>query len=110
MLNKIFGTQKYISSQLKVIDGLNISEEKKEEMIILLFGEYTSFKISQRLMALIITITYLSALILTLIYKYNGIDIKDLITIATAFNVGLVMLAVASFYFGGGTIAAIRGK
>jgi len=110
MFNKIFGTKKYITEQLKVIQELKISNDKKEEMIVTLFEEYTSFKIAQRLMALIIIITYLFAIILSLVYQHYGISIKELITIATAFNVGLVMLAVTSFYFGGGTIAAIRGK
>lgn len=110
MINKIFGTKKFMSNQLQTIDQLKISDAKKEEMIVALFEEYTSFKIAQRLMALIITLTYLFAFVLALVYQYTGTDIKELITIATAFNVGLVMLAVTSFYFGGGTIAAIRGK
>jgi len=110
MFKKIFGTKQHIKDQIELIEKLKISDERKEEMIVSLFSEYTSFKIAQRLMAVVLTLTYLFAIILSMVYQHYGISVKELIAIATAFNVGLVMLAVTSFYFGGGTIAAIRGK
>ena len=110
MLGKIFGSDAYRKKHLETIDALNISDAKKEEMVVDFYGEYTSFKIAQRLLGVMITVVYLIALILAMVYNHMNIDLTSFIAVATAFNVGLVMLAVVSFYFGGGTIAAIRGK
>ena len=110
LFGKIFGTTESIKEQLAEIDRYKIPEEDKIQMRIDVFNSYSAFKIMQRAMALFVTLTYLMGLILAMIYHFKGLDFEGVIKIAAAFEVGLVMLIVAGFYFGGGALDSLKGK
>ena len=57
MIGKIFGTRESIRDQLEFIKALEIPEKDKIQMRIDLFNNYTSFKLAQRYLGLVIELT-----------------------------------------------------
>lgn len=105
---RIFGSERYIETELKKIDAYNLPEEVKVQMKIELFNYYTPFKLFQRYLAAAITVIYIITLLITGYYHYAGLDYKGLVTIVEAFSLGLVMLAIVGFYFGGGALSSLK--
>ena len=110
MFGRIFGTKKAVNYEHSIIDGLDIPDVEKVKLRLELFNRYTAFKMAQRVLALIITLIYVLAMILAAAYHYKGLDYKGVITIISAFELGLVMLSVVSFYVGGGAIASLKDR
>lgn len=110
MIAKLFGTDNAVKKQLDDIEKYDIPEEEKIKMRIEVFHYYTPFKIAQRYLALIITLLYVILFVIAAAYQYKGLDYQGIITISKAFEIGLVMLAVASFYLGGGAIESFKGR
>jgi uncharacterized membrane protein YbhN (UPF0104 family) len=109
MIGKIFGTDKSIKKQIAFIKGLNIEDELKSSMISKIFGYYTPFKLLQRIIALIFTLIFVIAIIIALVANGMGHDVKDVIAIITAFNLGMIILAILGFYFSGGAVESFKG-
>lgn len=105
---RIFGSERYIETELMKIDAYNLPEEVKVQMKIELFNYYTPFKLFQRYLAAAITVIYIITLLITGYYHYAGLDYKGLVTIVEAFSLGLVMLAIVGFYFGGGALSSLK--
>ncbi len=110
MISKLLGTKSSIKEQLATIDTYKVPEEEKIKMRLKVFDYYTPFKIAQRYLAVIIAMTYVLAIFLTVAYHYVGLDYKGIITIVSAFQLGLVMLSVVSFYLGGGAVESFKNK
>jgi len=110
MIGKIFGTSKSIKIQIEFIKSLDIPEEDKVKLRLSLFEGYTSFKLAQRYLGLLIALTYVLMIVLTTAYHYIGLDYQGVISIVSAFEIGFVMLAVVGFYFSGGAIDSLRNR
>lgn len=107
-LGRLFGSEGYIKSEIEKIDSYNVPEHVKIQMKIDLFNYYTPFKLAQRYLAMLITMIYVGTLVITGIYHYAGLDYKGMVAIVEAFSLGLVMLAIVGFYFGGGAISSLK--
>jgi len=108
MLDKLLGTDKYIQSRILFINSLDISDEIKTLQINNIFKEYTVFKMLQRIIAIIFTIIYVLAIIITIVSIILGYDYKAIIAIISAFNLGVIILAILGFYYSGGAINSLR--
>ena len=110
MIKKIFGTKESIREQIDFINSLPMTKKIKDENINGVFKQYTPFKLLQRTMAIIFSLLYILAMVIALAAHYNGVDYKEIVAIITAFNVGMVMLAIVGFYFGGGALDSLKKK
>ena len=117
-------------------DKLFYTDEEKADMKIkyaeslpTILKAYEPFKIAQRVLAFwfsflfgIAFLTGLGMSITNIIIKYNALkdgialdkivllDIQPLFNLVGAFSLGIIMIAIVSFYFGGGVIDSINRK
>ena len=114
LFGKLLGSEKAIDNVSNAIDKSVITEEEKIELKAELWKAAHPFKIAQRFFMLLVVIPYMAVwCIAVAIYLKNGN--KDLFDILLNDRVGDVFLAMAIFYFGGGTINTLgnfikRGK
>ena len=110
IFGKIFGSDSIIGKGLGLIDEIWTSDEEKAENKIKLLNAYAPFKIAQRYLAVIFTITYVSSYLLTLTLHLAGLKTDGVTEIMATFRIGLIMLTIVGFYFGGGVIDSIKRK
>lgn len=117
-------------------DKLFYTEEERAEMkadyvkqLPTILKAYEPFKIAQRVLALwfsflfgISFLTGLGMIIFNAIKKYNSLlegipnekiillDIEPLLSLIGAFSLGIIMLAIIGWYFGGGFIESLKSK
>jgi hypothetical protein len=112
LLAKIFGAGDVIEQGVKLIDSLHTSEEERIEAGSKaktdLLTAYAPFKIAQRLLALIFSVTFVGSFLLVLVMTLMGKgNIDDVRAVISEFYVGLIMLTIIGFYFGGGAFEGI---
>ena len=118
VLSKIFGTGDIISKGMDLIDNIHTSDEEeikaKSKAKVDLLGAYAPFKIAQRYLALIFTVLFAFIMvngILGALYGWVDIEsVKEAQKFANDMWLGEIMLAIISFYFGGGFIESINRK
>jgi len=115
ILAKIFGNGDVIKSGLELIDDIHTSTE--EEIIAKtkaktdLLSAYAPFKIAQRYLAVMFTVTFLSCFVLVLgMTLYGEGDIASVKAILGDFYIGEIMLTIVLFYFGGGAFEGVTEK
>lgn len=115
ILAKIFGNSDVIKSGLELIDDMHTSTE--EEIIAKtkaktdLLSAYAPFKIAQRYLAVMFTVTFLSCFVLVLgMTLYGQGDIESVKAILGDFYIGEIMLTIVLFYFGGGAFEGVTEK
>lgn len=117
-------------------DKLFYTDEEKAEMkneyaknLPILLKAYEPFKIAQRVLAFwfsflfgISFLTGLGMIIFNAIKEYNSLiagvprdnivllDINPLLSLIGAFSLGIIMLAIIGWYFGGGFIESLKRK
>jgi len=117
-------------------DKLFYTDEEKAEMknvyaesLPTILKSYEPFKIAQRVLAFwfsfLFGMAFLTGLAMSfanIIIKYNALkdgvaldkiillDIEPLFALVGAFSLGIIMIAIVSFYFGGGVIDSIKRK
>ncbi|OOZ37934.1 hypothetical protein [Solemya elarraichensis gill symbiont] len=111
MLSRVFGSQDFIESALEVIDETFDGEESKHLKASQkgdVLKAYEPFKVSQRILAFSFTFFYLVALGSAAMMKAFAVGDPDVIFTAMD-NAGLdmVMLAIVTFYFGGGALESL---
>ena len=117
-IGKIFGTDKVITKGLDLIDDIWTSDEEmieaKTKAKVELLGAYAPFKIAQRYLALIFTIIFAFIMLNGILGSLYGVIDIDKVEQAKQFAdsmwLGEIMLAIISFYFGGGFIESINRK
>jgi hypothetical protein len=114
-LGKIFGSGEVISNGLKLIDDMHTSKEEeilaKNQAKINLLEAYAPFKIAQRYLAIMFTVTFLSSFILVLTMTMLGKgDIDAVKLVLGDFYIGEIMLTIVFFYFGGGAVEGFLSK
>ncbi len=118
ILKTIFGSGDIIKSGFELIDSMHTSETEKIEAQVKgkvdMLNAYAPFKIAQRLLALLFSVTFLSCFVLVLIMTLKGqANIDDVRGVIGEFYIGEIMLAIIMFYFGGGFLEGsikARGK
>jgi hypothetical protein len=116
ILSTIFGSSEVISEGFKLIDSMHTS--KSEEIVakvqgkVNLLNAYAPFKIAQRYLMLMFTITFLASFITVLVMTLIGVgDIDAVKTVLSEFYIGEIMFTIVGFYFGGGFLeGAINAK
>ncbi|RXJ85249.1 hypothetical protein [Arcobacter sp. CECT 8985] len=125
ILSSIFGNSEVIKKGLDLIDDAWTSEGEKTEnqaklieaktnAKIDLINAYAPFKIAQRYLALLFTIVFLFIMVNgVLAALYGWVDINNVqkaLDFANKMWLGEIMLAIVSFYFGGGFIESVNRK
>ena len=109
ILSKILGSGDVITKGFDLIDSFHTSEEEaieaKSKAKTDLLAAYAPFKIAQRYIALIFTITFVSSFLLVLTLTIAGIgDLEAVRGVIAEFQIGYIMLMIVGFYFSGGMI------
>ncbi len=103
LFSKLLGSNKAIQSVSNAIDKSILTDEERAELKVEVWKAAHPFKIAQRFFMLIVTLPYMTAWTINIILALKGIDNALLDNILTG-RVGDVFLAMAIFYFGGGTL------
>ena len=87
--------------------ALQLATETKLKMLPL----YEPFKLAQRLIAITFTINFILAFWagVLIYFVFGNTQLKEYLALVTAFQLGWIMLAIISFYFGGGFINSFKG-
>lgn len=115
ILAKIFGNGDVIKSGLELIDDIHTSTEEeisaKTKAKTDLLSAYAPFKIAQRYLAVMFTVTFLSCFVLVLgMTLYGQGDVQAVKAILGDFYIGEIMLTIVLFYFGGGAFEGVADK
>jgi len=115
IISSILGSGDVISKGFDLIDSMHTSKEEeiaaKSKAKTDLLGAYAPFKVAQRYIALIFTITFVSSFLLVLGLTLAGIgDIAAVRGVLSEFYIGPIMLAIIGFYFGGGFAESVKGS
>ena len=109
ILSKILGTGDVIGKGFDLIDSMHTSDEEeiaaKSKAKTDLLGAYAPFKVAQRYLALMYSITYLVCFFIVLICTLKGVgDTDEVVAVMDAFKIGWIALTIVAFYFAGGAI------
>lgn len=115
IIAKILGSGDVISKGMELIDDAFESEAEKRESKtnakIALMKAYAPFKVAQRYLALLFSVTYVSTYVLVMIYALRDIKTDAIIDVVAQFKMDWIMMTIIVFYFGGGLTDSIyRGK
>lgn len=109
ILSTIFGSGNVIEKGMDLIDDMHTSDEEeiaaKSKAKVDLLNAYAPFKIAQRYLAILFSVTFIFSFLLvlgmTLMNQGNTEDVK---IVLAEFYIGEIMLAIILFYFGGGFV------
>ena len=110
--SKLFGSDKIIDAGVNGIDAMFFTDEEKSNAKMQFLKLYEPYKLAQRYLALIYSIPYALAWLVTFIASFF-VDVALQIELlkGDAFYINIVIL---SFYFGGGAaegiVKQIKGK
>lgn len=110
LIGRILGSDKVVEKGIEVIDKSFFTKEEKVSGWRDLLKSYEPFKLSQRLVALLVTSVYLMTFIIAVICLITGIWIEGLTTVGRDIatynheNLSLPFSLIVGFYFAGGTI------
>ncbi len=106
--SRLFGSDKIIDAGVNGIDAMIFTDEEKSNAKMQFLKLYEPYKLAQRYLALIYSIPYALAWLVTFIASFF-IDAALQIELlkGDAFYINIVIL---SFYFGGGAAEGIVGK
>ena len=114
ILSTILGNGDVITKGLNLIDDLHTSDEEmvqvKTDRQISLLNSYAPFKIAQRLLAMIISITFVCSYIMVLVLYFLDKPISEVQVIIETFTIDYIMLLIVGFYFGGGFAEGLMDK
>ena len=112
VLAQIFGAGDIVAKGMALVDALHTSTEEeiaaKSKAKTDLLSAYAPFKVAQRLIALMFTVTYLACFCLVLFITIKGGGDLDAIPgVLSEFWIGPIMLTIVGFYFSGGAIEGV---
>jgi hypothetical protein len=112
ILNNILGGGKVIEEGFKLIDSMHTSEEEeiaaKSKAKTDLLIAYAPFKVAQRYLALLFTVTFLASFLLVLgMTLFGETQIDDVRAVIAEFWIGEIMLVIVGFYFSGGALEGV---
>lgn len=115
ILSSIFGGGDVIKAGFDLIDNMHTTEveltEAQTKAKTDMLSAYAPFKIAQRYLALIFTVTYVSSFIMSMYFGLTGNPSGEIVTkIMEQYHIGWITLTIVGFYFGGGAFEGIAGK
>lgn len=115
VIGSILGSGDVIKKGMDLIDDMHTSDEEMEraktQARIDTMKAYAPFKVAQRWLALMFTMTFLSSFVLVLVMTMLGQgDISAVRDVISEFYIGEAMLTILAFYFGGGAIEGVVSK
>jgi len=118
IISKIFGSGNVIQSGFDLIDKIHTSDqeeiESKAKAKVDLLGAYAPFKIAQRYIAFTFTIVFVFIMLNGIVGSlYGWVDleaVRQAKEFANSMWLGEIMIAIVSFYFGGGFIESINRR
>ncbi len=102
-LGRILGTEKAIDAGINAVDKMILTDEEKAQLKIEVWNAAHPFKTAQRFFMLLVTIPYMLAWSVNVALTLKGVE-SQLMQGVLSGRVGDVFLAMAIFYFGGGTL------
>ena len=112
ILSTIFGSSNVISKGIDLIDDCITTDTEKEKNKIELLKAYQPYKLSQRLIALMITSTFLFVFLLLLIASFF-MDVDNQLTLIESYmssDFTEPLEIIILFYFGGGAVEGALDK
>lgn len=121
LLGKILGSGDVISKGMDLIDGMHTSKEEeiqaKNKAKVALMKSYEPFKVAQRYLAMMFAFVFVFIMMNGVLGSlYGFVDMANVEAakqFADSMWLGEIMLAIISFYFGGGFLesrAKSKGK
>ena len=122
-LKNIFGGSDIIKKGAEILDEAFYTDEEKakdkEKLIQLktqakvdLLKAYHPFKVTQRILAIMFVGSYVFIMLNGIIGSLYGVidmqKVKEAIDFADSMNLGLITMAIVSFYFGGGFVESFK--
>lgn len=104
---RLLGTEKAIDAGISAVDKMVLTDEEKIDLKINIWRAAEPFKVAQRFFMLIVTVPYMLAWSINVAFAFLDKD-NTLIDAILTGRVGDVFLAMAIFYFGGGTINTLN--
>jgi hypothetical protein len=101
IFSKIFGSSSVVESVYDGVDKAWLTSEEGLDYKLKFMKAYEPFKVTQRLLALIFSITYCLCWIATFVMTALGMKTEELYIILNG-DMGSIVLAVVGFYFLGG--------
>ena len=106
--SKLFGADKIIDAGIKGIDAMVFTDEEKSKAKMSLLKLYEPYKLAQRYLAMIYSIPYALAWLITFISSFwLNVDVQREMLLGEAFYINITIL---SFYFGGGLLEGVVSK
>ena len=106
--SRLFGSDKIIDAGVNGIDAMIFTDEEKSNAKMQFLKLYEPYKLAQRYLALIYSIPYALAWLVTFIASFFiDVTLQMELLKGDAFYINIVIL---SFYFGGGAAEGIVGK
>ncbi len=111
ILAKLFGAEDVIKNGMKLIDELHTSDEEeiraKSKAKTALLEAYAPFKLAQRYLAVMFSVTYLVTFVMVMGMSLAGVGTVDVVRdVISEFYIGEILLTIIAFYFAGGTISS----
>ena len=103
-------SNKVVDSITTGLDTLVYTDQEKANMKLEMLKHYEPFKIAQRLIATIFTVTFCIAFLTGLIVLLLGKDTSPILNYVQAFGLDKIMLSIIIFYFAGGTLNTFVSK
>lgn len=116
ILATIFGSGEVIANGIKLIDDLHSSTEEEikanSKAKTDLLAAYAPFKVAQRYLAMMFTLTYLISFFICLINILIADDFTklDITNLLSEFYIGEIMLTIVAFYFAGGAVEGVVNR
>jgi len=122
-LKNIFGGSEIIKKGAELLDEAFYTDEEKakdkEKLIQLkaqakvdLLKAYHPFKVTQRILAIMFVGSYVFIMLNGIIGSLYGVidmqKVKEAMDFADSMNLGLITMAIVSFYFGGGFVESFK--
>lgn len=116
LLGKLFGSEKALDKAASGVDKVFFTKEEKSEQWVETLKAYEPFKLAQRLIAILVTSTYLLVWLMSAIMMILGIwyvDIVEYSKLLAQWNndtLSVPFLVIISFYFAGGAAEGVIQK
>jgi len=114
LLGRIFGSDKVIGKGLELIDDAWETDAERLEARatakIALMNAYAPFKLAQRYLAVMFSVTFLACFVLVLVMTLAGHTTDAVFTVIDKFKIDWIMTSIVLFYFGGGLAESIKRK
>lgn len=117
IFGKLFGSDKIIDGAMRGIDAIVYTDEEKANMELSkakvkidLLGAYAPFKVAQRYLAVMFSSVFLVSMVTAMVLALFKEPYQPILDVVEAFSLGYIVLAIVTFYFGGGLVSSAKGN